>query len=63
MLTYWPPDEVQPTLMVTLENLYFAQADRADVEGVGDAIKAELRDEGHRYVVDLLARGKYRRGL
>ena len=40
-----------------LEELYFAQADRADVEGVGDAIKAALRDEGHGYVVDLLAEG------
>ncbi|MFN3628409.1 MAG: monodechloroaminopyrrolnitrin synthase PrnB family protein, partial [Parvibaculum sp.] len=29
-----------------LENLYFAQEDRANVEGVGDDIKARLRDEG-----------------
>jgi hypothetical protein len=40
-----------------LEELYFAQADRANVEGVGDAIKATLRDEGHAYVVRLLAEG------
>lgn len=40
-----------------LEELYFAQDDRANVEGVGDAIKAQLRDEGRAYVVDLLAEG------
>jgi len=40
-----------------LEDLYFAQADRANVEGVGDRIKAQLRDEGQAYVVDLLAEG------
>jgi hypothetical protein len=40
-----------------LENLYFARADRADVAGVGDAIKARLRDEGHVHVVTLLAEG------
>ena len=40
-----------------LEQLYFAQTDRANVDGVGDAIKATLRDEGHAYVVRLLAEG------
>ena len=40
-----------------LENLYFAQGDRARVIGVGDSIKAALRDEGHAYVVELLAEG------
>ena len=40
-----------------LENLYFASNDRARVEGVGEPIKAALRDEGHRYVVDLLEEG------
>ncbi|MBA3517404.1 MAG: DUF1864 family protein [Rhizobiales bacterium] len=40
-----------------LEELYFAHADRADVVGVGDAIKAALRDEGHAYVADLLQEG------
>jgi hypothetical protein len=40
-----------------LENLYFAQADRAQVIGCGDPIKANLRDEGHAYVVALLAEG------
>jgi hypothetical protein len=40
-----------------LENLYFASNDRSRVEGVGEPIKAALRDEGHRYVVDLLEEG------
>jgi hypothetical protein len=40
-----------------LENLYFAQADRAQVIGCGDPIKAALRDEGHAHVVALLAEG------
>jgi hypothetical protein len=40
-----------------LENLYFAQADRAQVIGCGDPIKANLRDEGHAHVVALLAEG------
>ncbi|HWX78797.1 MAG TPA: monodechloroaminopyrrolnitrin synthase PrnB family protein [Steroidobacteraceae bacterium] len=40
-----------------LENLYFAQADRAQVIGCGDPIKASLRDEGHAHVVALLAEG------
>ena len=40
-----------------LENLYFAANDRSRVEGVGEPIKAALRDEGHRYVVDLLEEG------
>ena len=46
-----------------LENLYFAQADRANVEGVGDAMKAELRDEGHAYVVDLQREGNTGEGF
>ncbi len=40
-----------------LENLYFARSDRADVSGVGDAIKHQLRDEGHVHVVALLEEG------
>lgn len=40
-----------------LEELYFARADRADVAGVGDAIKARLRDEGHVHVVALWQEG------
>jgi hypothetical protein len=41
----------------TLETLYFAREDRAQVDGVGDAIKAELRDAGHAHVVELLKEG------
>jgi len=44
-------------LNTQLENLYFAQQDRAQVEGCGDALKATLRDEGHVHVVALLAEG------
>src|ERR1700688_3946898 len=40
-----------------LEDLYFAQSDRARVIGLGDAIKAAIRDEGHVYVIELLAEG------
>jgi Domain of unknown function (DUF1864) len=40
-----------------LENLYFAQSDRAQVIGVGDAIKHALRDEGQVHVAALLAEG------
>jgi Domain of unknown function (DUF1864) len=40
-----------------LENLYFAQRDRAAVSGIGDSIKAALRDEGRVYVAKLLAEG------
>jgi hypothetical protein len=40
-----------------LEELYFAQDDRSAVMGRGDATKAELRDEGRGYVVELLAEG------
>jgi Domain of unknown function (DUF1864) len=44
-------------LNTELENLYFAQENRGQVIGHGDRIKAILRDEGHRYVVALLAEG------
>src|SRR3984957_2909483 len=40
-----------------LEELYFAQADRAAVIGRGDPIKTALRDEGRVYVAQLLAEG------
>ena len=40
-----------------LEELYFARENRADVEGVGDAIKARLHDEGLVHVKALLAEG------
>jgi hypothetical protein len=44
-------------LNTELENLYFNQQDRAQVEGCGDSLKATLRDEGHVHVVALLAEG------
>lgn len=46
-----------------LENLYFAQEDRAQVIGVGDPIKAALRDEGHVHVAALLAEGNTGEGF
>jgi hypothetical protein len=46
-----------------LENLYFAQPNRAQVIGSGDSIKAELRDEGHTHVVALLAEGNTGEGF
>jgi hypothetical protein len=44
-------------LNTELEELYFRQAERTQVEGVGDALKATLRDEGHVHVVALLEEG------
>jgi Domain of unknown function (DUF1864) len=46
-----------------LENLYFANDDRAHVIGCGDRIKASLRDEGHTHVVTLLAEGNTGEGF
>jgi hypothetical protein len=46
-----------------LEELYFAQADRARVMGVGDAIKHALRDEGHTHVITLRAEGNTGEGF
>src|ERR1700732_514496 len=46
-----------------LENLYFAQSNRAQVIGCGDPIKAALRDEGHTHVVALLAEGNTGEGF
>jgi hypothetical protein len=40
-----------------LENLYFAQPNRAQTIGVGEALKHRVRDEGREYVVALLAEG------
>lgn len=40
-----------------LEDLYFANEDRGRVIGIGDPIKAALRDEGHVHVVELLNEG------
>ena len=44
-------------LNTELENLYFSQEDRAQVQGCGESVKATLRDEGHVHVVALLAEG------
>lgn len=46
-----------------LENLYFARDDRADLRGVGDGIKAALRDEGQAHVGALLAEGNTGEGF
>ena len=40
-----------------LEEQYFAQDNRANTEGIGDGIKAQLRDEGRDLVARLLAEG------
>ena len=44
-------------LNTELEDLYFAQADRSRVIGVGDALKERLRDEGRAHIVGLLQEG------
>lgn len=41
-----------------LENLYFAQPDRMEIESVGNSIKEALRDEGRALIVPLLEEGK-----
>jgi hypothetical protein len=46
-----------------LEELYFAQADRGDVEGVGDDIKHAIRDEGREHVVGLWQEGNTGEGF
>ena len=50
-------------LNTELENLYFAQADRASVLGIGDSLKEQVRDEGHVYVAALLAEGNTGEGF
>jgi hypothetical protein len=37
-------------LNTTLEDLYFAQEDRANVEGVGDDLKQQILEEGRVFV-------------
>ena len=46
-----------------LENQYFAQDERENVDGLGDPIKQQIRDEGHQYVVRLLAEGNTDEGF
>jgi hypothetical protein len=44
-------------LNTELEERYFRREDRTRVEGVGDSLKAQLRDEGHVHIVGLLKEG------
>jgi hypothetical protein len=46
-----------------LENLYFAQSDRANVEGVGETIKKQLAREGRALVGPLAAEGNTNEGF
>jgi hypothetical protein len=50
-------------LNTRLEELYFAQTDRAAVEGVGDAIKRQLVEEGRGFIVELLKEGNTDEGF
>lgn len=50
-------------LNTELENLYFAQEDRANVAGIGDSIKRRLRDEGQAHVLTLLREGNTGEGF
>jgi hypothetical protein len=46
-----------------LEELYFAQEDRANVEGVGGPIKAAIEAEGRAYIKSLLVEGNTDEGF
>ncbi|HXI87761.1 MAG TPA: monodechloroaminopyrrolnitrin synthase PrnB family protein, partial [Parvularculaceae bacterium] len=46
-----------------LEELYFAQADRANVVGIGDPIKGQLEGEGRVFVRDLMIEGNTDEGF
>lgn len=46
-----------------LEELYFAQADRANVDGVGDEIKKAICEEGRRFVIALRDEGNTDEGF
>ena len=46
-----------------LENLYFAQENRAAVEGIGEDIKAAIRDEGREHVARLVEEGNTDEGF
>jgi monodechloroaminopyrrolnitrin synthase PrnB-like protein len=50
-------------LNTALEDLYFAQDDRADVEGVGDDLKQRILDEGREFVRALAAEGNTDEGF
>ena len=46
-----------------LEEKYFVQENRAAVEGVGDDIKAQIRDEGRSFIVKLVNEGNTDEGF
>ncbi len=46
-----------------LEELYFARDNRADVEGVGNDIKAQIRDEGRAHIAKLVEEGNTDEGF
>ena len=46
-----------------LEEIYFAQKNRAAVQSVGDSIKKQLVEEGRSYIVDLLDEGNTDEGF
>lgn len=50
-------------LNTALEDLYFAQGDRANVEGVGDDLKQQILDEGRVHVRALAAEGNTDEGF
>jgi Monodechloroaminopyrrolnitrin synthase PrnB len=50
-------------LNTTLENLYFEQDDRANVEGVGDDLKQRILDEGRTFVRALAEEGNTDEGF
>ncbi|HLF29782.1 MAG TPA: monodechloroaminopyrrolnitrin synthase PrnB family protein [Xanthomonadales bacterium] len=50
-------------LNTELEELYFAQADRANVAGVGEATKRQLHDEGRAFIGALLHEGNTDEGF
>ncbi|WP_212611867.1 PrnB family protein [Sphingomonas baiyangensis] len=52
-----------PQMNEALENLYFEQDDRANTQGIGDALKAAIRDEGHGHIVALWREGNTGEGF
>ena len=50
-------------LNTALEEMYFARRDREDVAGVGDDLKAQLRDQGRALILPLLEEGKSNDGF
>jgi hypothetical protein len=46
-----------------LEQLYWQQTDKANVEGIGDSLKLALKDQGNALISDLLAEGNTDEGF